>query len=63
MNNNEQGPGDLGVFAEELLVLIDAGLEIKIRHAQGRYVPGHFMFVSLSVPGEAEGYELVEVGE
>ena len=25
-NNNEQGPvGDLGVFAEELLALIDAG--------------------------------------
>ena len=60
MKNNEQGPvGDLGVFAEELLALIDAGLEIKIRSAGME----HFMFVSLSVPGEAEGYELVEVGE
>ena len=60
-NKNNYGQGrvaDLGTFAKDLLGLIDDGLDIRVRLAG----MDNFMLVTLSMPGQDAGYELVEVG-
>ena len=50
---------DLSTFAKDLLAMIDNGLDISVRLAG----MDNYMLVTLSMPGEKAGYELVEVGE